>query len=72
MLEHRQQWVRWNVVLHDSLHMTDLDVIEVATIGVFPTNCDTLCVRCMSTWFQEIAGFLTIPSEQVMRPQVFD
>ena len=40
-------------MLHDSLRMTDLDVIEVATIGVFPTNCDILCVRCMSTWFQD-------------------
>ena len=57
-------------MLHDSLHMTDLDVIEVATIGVFPTNCDILCVHCMSTWFQEIVGFHTIPSEQEMRPQI--
>ena len=30
-------------MLHDSLRMTDLDVIEVVTIGVFPTNCDILC-----------------------------
>ena len=50
-----------------SLRMTDLDVIEVATIGVFPANCDTLCVRCMSTWFREIVGFHTVPSEQVTR-----
>ena len=32
-------------MLHDSLRMTDLDVIEVATIGVSPTNFDILCVR---------------------------
>ena len=59
-------------MLHGSLRTTDLDVVEVATIGVFLTNCDILCVRCMSTWFQEIAGFRTIPSEQVMRPQLLD
>ena len=57
-------------MLHDSLRVTDLDVIEVATIGVSPTNCDILCVRCMSTWFQVIVGFHTITSEQEMRPQV--
>ena len=57
-------------MLHDSLRMTDLDVIEVATIGVFPTNCGILCVSCMSTWSQAIVGFHTIPSEQEVRPQV--
>ena len=62
--------MRLNVVLHDSLRMTDLDVIEVATIGVSLTNCDILCVRCMSTWFQAVVGLHTIPSEQEMRPQV--
>ena len=45
-------------MLHDSLRVTDLDVIEVATIGV-STICDILCVRCMSTWFQGIVGFHT-------------
>ena len=45
-------------MLHDSVRMTDLGVIEFATIGIFPTNCDILSVRCMSTWSQEIVGFL--------------
>ena len=52
--------------------MTDLDVIDVATIWVFPTKCDVLCVRGMSTWFQQIAEVHTIPSEQRIRPQIFD
>ena len=55
-------------MLHDSLHTTDLDGIEVATIEVFPTNCDIFCVRCMSTLFQVIDGLHTIPLEQEMRP----
>ena len=59
-------------MLHDSLRTTDLDVIEVATIGVSPTNCDIICVRCVSTWFRVIAGFHTISSEQGMRPQIVD
>ena len=56
----------------DSLRMTDLDVIEVATIGVFPTNCDILRVSSMSTSFRQIAEVHTIPSEQGMRPQTLD
>ena len=57
-------------MLHDALRMTDLDVVEVTTIEVPTTNCDILNVRCMSTRFQAVVGFHTIPSEQEMRPQV--
>ena len=37
-----------------------------------PVNCDILCVRCMSTWFRQVAEVHTMPPEQEMRPQILD
>ena len=49
-------------MLHDSLRMTDLDVIEVATIGVFPTNFDiTLC----SLYVNMVSGDRWVPHNSI-------